>query len=250
MPKIEIADDSGNEISEISIPIPFYIRVKMEEGMKRYRIRLIDDFGKIRGQYMGGSNREYIELHIPLIRLSKPGQLRILIEESTGEANYLQKHQVLIKYLPYSPSEEKPTVEEYLEKSEIELKNKTDYLQETSKIEEEQVIEFNEPDQESYELYDKRSNNETIFDEALEDLSEKLERNNEEGNHIMHQPEFIDEDLREIDIREGKNNLSPAEIQEEEELGISEEEVEYLSKREEIIKNGVMLKKIFNNEEE
>jgi len=241
MSKIEIADDSGNEISEISIPIPFYIRVKMEEGMKRYRISLIDDFGKIRSQYMGGSNREYIELHIPLIRLSKPGQLRILIEESSGEADYSEKHQVSIRYLPYSPPERKPTDEEHPEESEIELKNEEDHLQEPPAIEEEQINEFSEPDQKSPVLSEKMSINETIFEEALEDLSEK---------HNMLRSEPINEDPREIDNEEGNIILSSEEIQDEEESGISQEEAEYLFKREEIIKNGVMLKKRFNIEEE
>ncbi|MFX0182499.1 MAG: hypothetical protein ACFE95_05375 [Candidatus Hodarchaeota archaeon] len=49
--KIEIADDAGNEIREMTVPAPFYIHVKLEEGITRYRIRLIDDEGMIRGQY-------------------------------------------------------------------------------------------------------------------------------------------------------------------------------------------------------
>jgi hypothetical protein len=33
--KIEVTDDSENEITEITVPIPFYIRVRMDEGMLR-----------------------------------------------------------------------------------------------------------------------------------------------------------------------------------------------------------------------
>lgn len=103
--KIEIADDAGNEIREITVPIPFYIRVKLEEGMTRYRVRLIDDESKIRGQYIGKTSRQYLELHVPLIKLPKLGKLRVVVEESSGEQDYSQEHQVSILYLDYIPEE-------------------------------------------------------------------------------------------------------------------------------------------------
>ena len=101
MPKIELADDSGNELSEITVPIPFYIRVELEDGMRRYRVRLIDDNGNIRGQYQGFTDRKYLDLHVPLVKLPQPGQLRILIEESSGPSEFTQQHQVSIHYIPY-----------------------------------------------------------------------------------------------------------------------------------------------------
>jgi hypothetical protein len=103
--KIEIADDAGNEIREMTVPIPFYIRVKLKEGMNRYRVRLIDDESKIRGQYIGKTMRKYLELHVPLIKLPKPGKLRILVEESSDESDYKQEYQVSILYLDYIPEE-------------------------------------------------------------------------------------------------------------------------------------------------
>ncbi|UCG00275.1 MAG: hypothetical protein JSW11_11570 [Candidatus Heimdallarchaeota archaeon] len=102
MPKIVVVDDEGDEFSEFTVPIPFYIRLILEDGSKRYKVRLIDDLGNVRGQYLGTSEHHYVELHVPLIKLSKvPGNLRILAEESRDGINYSQKHQISIKYLTY-----------------------------------------------------------------------------------------------------------------------------------------------------
>ena len=102
MPKIVVVDDAGDEFSEFTVPIPFYIRLELENESKRYRVRLIDDLGNVRGQYMGTSKHKFVELHVPLIKLPYiPGDLRIVAEESTDGINYSQKHQISIKYLTY-----------------------------------------------------------------------------------------------------------------------------------------------------
>ena len=249
MPKIEIADDAGNEISEISIPIPFYIRVKMEEGMKRYRISLIDDFGKIRSQYTGGTERKYLELHIPLIRLSKPGQLRILIEESSGEASYSQKHQVSIHYLPYSLSERKPNIEDLSEQSEIMSTSEMINLQENSEIKKDQENKFSVSDQIIAEFNEEGIEKEQIVEEQLEILPKKHENANEGISNIV-KVETDKEKIGEGDNAEKKNISSLEEVQKEKYFGISLEEAEYLFKREEIIKHGAVQKRSSNIEEE
>ena len=134
--KIEIADDAGNEIREITVPIPFYIRVKLEEGMTRYRVRLIDDESKIRGQYIGKTSRQYLELHVPLIKLPKPGKLRVVVEESSGESDYSQEHQVSILYLDYVPEEvEKDEHEVGEEKTASDLtQDEAEYIAQRKKI--------------------------------------------------------------------------------------------------------------------
>lgn len=102
MPKIVVVDDAGDEFTEFTVPIPFYIRLELEEGSKRYSVRLIDDLGNVRGQYLGTSKHKYVELHVPLIKLPQiPGDLRIIAEESTDGKIYSQKHQISIKYLTY-----------------------------------------------------------------------------------------------------------------------------------------------------
>ncbi len=101
--KIEVVDDSGNEISEIDIPIPFYIRVKMDEGMKRYKVKLIDDSGNIRGQYIGTTDNQYLELHVPLIKLPKLGKIRVFVEESSIETEISQQHSIYLHYIEYKP---------------------------------------------------------------------------------------------------------------------------------------------------
>ncbi|MFX1507637.1 MAG: hypothetical protein ACFFDC_16245 [Promethearchaeota archaeon] len=102
MSKIVVVDDEGDEFSEFTVPIPFYIRLELEHESKRYRVRFIDDLGNVRGQYLGTSEHKYVELHVPLIKLPNvPGNLRILAEESTDGLNYSKKHQISIKYLTY-----------------------------------------------------------------------------------------------------------------------------------------------------
>lgn len=99
--KIEIVDDRGNEISEIYTPIPFFIRVKLDEGMTRYRIKLIDDSGNIRGQYIGTTGKLFRELRVPSIRLPKLGKIRVLVEESSGNSEYSQQHSISLRYIEY-----------------------------------------------------------------------------------------------------------------------------------------------------
>lgn len=101
--KIEVVDSNGNEFSEMTGPIPFYIRVHLEDGMNRYRVRLIDDKGNTRGQYSGVTAQKHLDLYVPFIKLPKPGKLRILVEESAGEPKYSHQHQISILYLEYTP---------------------------------------------------------------------------------------------------------------------------------------------------
>lgn len=99
--KIEIINDRGNEISEIFTPIPFFIQVKLDEGMTRYRIKLIDDSGNIRGQYIGTTGKSFLELRVPSIRLPKLGKIRVLVEESSGNSDYSQQHSISLRYIEY-----------------------------------------------------------------------------------------------------------------------------------------------------
>jgi len=116
IPKIEIADDAGDLVTEIDIPIPFYIRVHLETGITRYRVRLIDDHGKTRGQYIGTTDHDFLELHVPIIKLPKPGDLRIIIEETSIDSDYSRKHQVSIRYLEYKTDFLESNLEESIPK--------------------------------------------------------------------------------------------------------------------------------------
>lgn len=109
MPKIVVVDDTGDEFSELTVPIPFYIRLELADGSKRYKVRLIDDSGNVRGQYLGTSEHKYVELHVPLIKLPEHGNLRIVAEESSDGVIFSQKHHISIKYLTYV---QEPTDEE------------------------------------------------------------------------------------------------------------------------------------------
>lgn len=113
--KIEIVNDRGNEISEIFTPIPFLIRIKLDEGMTRYRIKLIDDSGNTRGQYIGTTGKLFLELRVPSIRLPKLGKIRVLVEESSGNSEYSQQHSISLRYIEYRSIK---TIEENIESAE------------------------------------------------------------------------------------------------------------------------------------
>ncbi len=167
MLKIEVEDDSGNEISEITVPIPFNIRIKMDEGMSRYRVKLIDDLGGIRGQYMGSTDQKILELHVPTIKLPRLGKIRILVEESAGDSNYSQQYSVSIHYLEYIPQTLSEDISEsFRESSEeatefirtsIKEKDEKEYLFQRQQFLEEDLISQDLPDQ-----IDSKSQGDTI----------------------------------------------------------------------------------------
>lgn len=95
---IEIVDDVGDEFSVTNIPIPFYIRCKLEEGLVRYRVRLLDETGKSRGYYIGATERDYLELHVPVIPLPE-GKLFIEIELKDKDFNEIGVHKTYIEYV-------------------------------------------------------------------------------------------------------------------------------------------------------
>ncbi len=154
-----MADDAGDTFTEITIPIPFYIRVhleKRESGLTRYRVRLIDDDGKIRGQYIGATDREYLELHVPLIKLAKPSSLRIFVEESSGAGEYDQSHHISLKYLEYTEEDTKrKKVETQPEISPKEEKTETPIStsKETRNLTEKRDLKFELSDDEAEYLF-------------------------------------------------------------------------------------------------
>ncbi|MHA1971437.1 MAG: hypothetical protein ACTSW1_00510 [Candidatus Hodarchaeales archaeon] len=200
MTKVEIADDAGDEITEITTPIPFYIRVHLEDGTKRYRVRLIDDNGSVRGQYQGTTDRKYLELHVPLIKLPEPGQLRIIIEESTGHEGFEQEHQVSIHYLPYKEETEH-----------INTKDDSDTTEEDFEIREE----------------------ETETNQNEEKNISSIAQNDDVDGTITHKEESDTEDFSKIDEEQEKTEL------ESETTELTREELEYLEERKRIFNNGL-----------
>ncbi|MHA1214349.1 MAG: hypothetical protein ACTSPG_03590 [Candidatus Hodarchaeales archaeon] len=212
MPKVEIADDNGDEISEITVPIPFYIRVHLEEGTKRYRVRLIDDNGRVRGQYQGSTDRRFLELHVPLIKLPKPGQLRIVVEESTGQGELLQQHQVSIHYLPYTEPKEMP------------------------------IDERAEPSLSSSEQNDLGLNGREVVSEA-DQLAEQAEEESR-LDMVDEEPEFEDESLENKKVEnESEGSDSQVEVQTDtiKTSSLTEDETEYLFRREKAIQDGIVV---------
>lgn len=111
MTDIEIVDDSGEEFSVTDVPIPFYLRCKLEGEHVRYRVKLVDEPGNIRGYYTGTSKRDYLELHVPVIPLRKQGKLLIEIELYDPKLNEMTTRKANIEYVDQKTYQKLKTVE-------------------------------------------------------------------------------------------------------------------------------------------
>ena len=130
MPDIEIVDDSGDEFYVTDIPIPFYIRCKLEGEQVKYRVKLLDEVGNTRGYYTGTSNRDYLELHVPVIPLRKQGKLFIEIELYDTKLTQLSTRKTSIEYVDKEKYQKLKTTEK-----------KEGYPEESQKMESETTTE-------------------------------------------------------------------------------------------------------------
>jgi len=206
--KIEIINERGNEISEIFTPIPFFIQVKLDEGMTRYRIKLIDDSGNIRGQYIGTTGKKFLELRVPSIRLPKLGKIRVLVEESSGNSEYSQQHSISLRYIEYRSI--KPIEKEANTSEEEEIND-------NAPITREEEISLPQPSIKEVDSHDES----TIFSEIKTD-----EQKNEESPAVIKtiEPIMISEIITQ-DLEGEKKDFSDLSI----------EEIEYLRQRQQIV---------------
>lgn len=206
--KIEIINDRGNEISEIFTPIPFFIQVKLDEGMTRYRIKLIDDSGNIRGQYIGTTGKMFLELRVPSIRLPKLGKIRVLVEESSGNSEYSQQHSISLRYIEYRSI--KPIEKEANTSEEEEIND-------NAPITREEEIPLPQPSIKEVDSHDES----TVFSEIKTD-----EQKNEESPAVIKtiEPIMISEIITQ-DLEGEKKDSSDLSI----------EEIEYLKQRQQIL---------------
>lgn len=206
--KIEIINERGNEISEIFNPIPFFIQVKLDEGMTRYRIKLIDDSGNIRGQYIGTTGKTFLELRVPSIRLPKLGKIRVLVEESSGNSEYSQQHSISLRYIEYRSI--KPIEKEANTSEEEEIND-------NAPITREEEIPLPQPSIKEVDSHDES----TVFSEIKTD-----EQKNEESPAVIKtiEPIMISEIITQ-DLEGEKKDSSDLSI----------EEIEYLKQRQQIL---------------
>jgi len=73
---LEIVDDSGDEFYATNIPIPFYIRLKLDNEKTKYRAKILDEAGNTRSFYTGVTERNFLELHVPVIPLRDKGKIK------------------------------------------------------------------------------------------------------------------------------------------------------------------------------
>jgi len=96
---LEIVDDAGDEFYATNIPIPFYIRLKLNSEKTKYRAKILDESGNTRSFYTGVTNRNFLELHVPVIPLPNKGKIIVEIEVSDIESEESTKHQATIDYV-------------------------------------------------------------------------------------------------------------------------------------------------------
>ena len=96
---LEIVDDAGDEFYATNIPIPFYIRLKLENEKTKYRAKILDEAGNTRSFYTGVTKRNFLELHVPVIPLREKGKIIVEIEVSDINSNEATKHQATIDYV-------------------------------------------------------------------------------------------------------------------------------------------------------
>jgi len=120
--ELEIVDDAGDEFSVTNIPIPFYIRLKLDDGRIKYRTNILDEAGNIRSFYTGVTDKNFLELHVPVIPLRDYGKIIIEIEVSDIDSKEITKYQATIDYVSqeeYTSIKESENTEEV---EEVEIK--------------------------------------------------------------------------------------------------------------------------------
>ena len=120
--ELEIVDDAGDEFSATNIPIPFYIRLKLDDGKIKYQAKILDEAGNTRSFYTGVTVKNFLELHVPVIPLRNYGKIIIEIDVSEIDSNEITKHQAMIEYVSqgeYDSIKESEIAEEVEEEVEI-----------------------------------------------------------------------------------------------------------------------------------
>jgi hypothetical protein len=121
--ELVIVNDAGDKFSATDLPIPFYIRLKLDNEKTKYLARILDEAGNTRSFYTGVTKKDFLELHVPSTPLRKNGKIIIEIEVTDMNSDETIKHQATIDYV---------SQEEYdsITRSEIieEVEERTEYI--------------------------------------------------------------------------------------------------------------------------
>ncbi len=256
---LEIVDDAGDEFYTTNIPIPFYIRLKLDNGKNKYRAKVLDEAGNTRSFYTGVTDKDFLELHVPVIPLRNKGKIIVEIEVSDIRSNEFTKHQATIDYV---------SQEEYdsIKKSEITEEVETGEL--STSIYGRNVLDIDEPEEspeltseelayltqrtETFqEIEEVKKDTETIkpdinaftqLEELNEDPEVSAELSVDEISYLIQGPESVEEVVEVEEDPEVKEFETRASVQLEELVDESEvsaelsiDELAYLTQRAEIL---------------
>ena len=249
---LEIVDDAGDEFYATNIPIPFYIRLKLDSEKTKYRAKILDESGNTRSFYTGVTNRNFLELHVPVIPLPNKGKIIVEIEVSDIESEESTKHQATIDYVSQEeydsikkqdatkkaeevdlPAEKEDIIDEPEESSELTseelayLTQTTDSLPAVKEVEENAEVKGVES-----EVLDQ-------FKEPIDEIEESAELSVDEMAFLTQSEVTIEDVKEEAEIGESVTEVSVQleELAEDPEKSaeLSVDELTYLTQRKGII---------------
>ena len=210
--ELEIVDDAGNEFYVTNIPIPFYIRLKLDDGRIKYRTKILDEAGNTRSFYTGVTNRDFLELHVPVIPQRNYGKLIIEIEVSDIGSNHFTKHQTTIDYV---------SQEEY------------------DSIKKSEVTEEVEVTEEETEIKELDTNASAEVEELVDEPIESPVLSSKELAYLTQSTETFEEIKEENKVKEfdtrASDQLEELVDERDESPVLSSEELAYLTQRAEIL---------------
>ena len=161
--ELVIVNDAGNEFSVTDMPIPFYIRLKIDNKKTKYRAKIMDEDGNTRSFYTGVTDRDYLELHVPGTPLRNNGKIIIEIEVSDLNSKDTSKYQACI---------------DYVSREEYERLNPTEIPDDTIKEAEEQDIDGSKS---------------TVIEEIVDEPSESHELTLDELAYLTQRSDILNE---------------------------------------------------------
>ena len=195
---IEIVDDVGDEFSVMNICIPFYIRCKLNDGLTKYRVKILDESDHLRGFYTGASKRDFLELHVPVIPLQNYGKLFIHIELGGENLDDKVTHETSIEYVDQETYES--VTGKIREESSSEEHPPKTIVQDTShqlSYQEVKYLTLGEEDKTIDDQQDVHSVSSTLpsFETLSESDDQSPELSSDELNYLAQRAEILQEEL-------------------------------------------------------
>jgi hypothetical protein len=249
---LEIVDDAGDEFYATNIPIPFYIRLKLDSEKTKYRAKILDESGNTRSFYTGVTDRNFLELHVPVIPLPDKGKIIVEIEVSDIGSEDSTKHQATIDYVSQEeyesikkletpkkvedvnlPAQKEDVIDEQEESAELTSEELAYLTQTTDSFNVVKEVE------EDVEVKEQETEVSPQFEEPIDELERSAELSANEVAYLTQSEVTIEDVKEEVKIGEavtdGSVQLEELDDGPERSAELSVDELSYLTQRKEII---------------